>query len=76
LALVEKADQCLRRIGEPGRGAAGAISCFSGDFTEMLAEELAHTGAYLTKTQNHRLPGIRRAPDPAFQLELVGRLGQ
>jgi len=62
-----------------GRDAVprGANIVFSGDFTEILgAKNSPHTGAYLNETKTIALPEILAAPDPAFQLETRGRLGQ
>ncbi len=68
-AVILESDQLLE-LG-PGRGAAGGDIVFSGDFKKMLAADDSLTGAYLNETKNIALPGKRRAPDPAFQLELI-----
>ena len=68
-AVMREADYLLE-LG-PGRGAAGGDIVFAGDFKKMLAAPDSLTGAYLNETKTIALPDKRRAPDPAFQLELI-----
>jgi excinuclease ABC subunit A len=69
-AVMREADYLLE-LG-PGRGAAGGEIVFAGDFEKMLAAKDSLTGAYLNETKTIALPAKRRAPDPRFQLELIG----
>jgi excinuclease ABC subunit A len=69
-AVMREADHLLE-LG-PGRGAAGGDIVFSGDFRKMLTANDSLTGAYLNETKNIAQPDRRRAPDAAFQLELIG----
>jgi excinuclease ABC subunit A len=69
-AVMREADHLLE-LG-PGRGAAGGDIVFSGDFKRMLGNKDSLTGAYLNETKTIPLPEKRRAPDPAFQLQLLG----
>jgi excinuclease ABC subunit A len=68
-AVMREADHLLE-LG-PGRGAEGGDIVFSGDFKKMLGCKSSLTGAYLNETKTIPLPDKRRAPDPAFQLQLV-----
>ena len=68
-AVMREADHLIE-LG-PGRGAAGGEIVFAGDFRKMLAAKGSLTGAYLNETKTIALPDKRRAPDPAFQLELI-----
>ena len=69
-AVMREADHLLE-LG-PGRGADGGDIVFSGDFKKMLGDKSSLTGAYLNETKTIPLPEKRRAPEPAFQLELIG----
>jgi len=69
-AVMREADHLLE-LG-PGRGAAGGDIVFAGDFKKMLGAKGSLTGAYLNETKSIPLPVRRRAPDPAFQLKLIG----
>jgi len=69
-AVMREADHLLE-LG-PGRGAEGGGIVFAGDFKKMLACKGSLTGAYLNETKTIPLPAKRRAPDPAFQLHLLG----
>jgi excinuclease ABC subunit A len=69
-AVMREADHLLE-LG-PGRGAAGGDIVFAGDFKKMLADKSSLTGAYLNETKSIPLPAKRRAPDPRFQLKLIG----
>ena len=69
-AVMREADHLLE-LG-PGRGAAGGDIVFSGDFKTMLGRKDSLTGAYLTEAKTIPLPDKRRAPDPRFQLQLIG----
>jgi excinuclease ABC subunit A len=69
-AVMREADHLLE-LG-PGRGAAGGDIVFSGNFKKMLACKGSLTGAYLNERKMIAIPGKRRDPDPAFQLELIG----
>ena len=69
-AVMREADYLIE-LG-PGRGAAGGDIVFAGDFKKMLAARDSLTGAYLNETKTIALPAVRRTPDPAFQLELLG----
>ena len=69
-AVMREADHLIE-LG-PGRGAAGGDIVFAGDFKKMLAAKSSLTGAYLNETKTIALPEKRRAPDPQFQLELLG----
>jgi excinuclease ABC subunit A len=71
-AVMREADHLLE-LG-PGRGAAGGDIVFAGSFKKMLGAKDSLTGAYLNETKTIELPGKRRLPDPAFQLELIGAL--
>ncbi len=68
-AVMREADHLLE-LG-PGRGAEGGEVVFSGDFKKMLGCKDSLTGAYLNETKTISLPEKRRAPNPAFQLELI-----
>jgi excinuclease ABC subunit A len=68
-AVMREADHLLE-LG-PGRGADGGDIVFAGDFKKMLACKDSLTGAYLNGTKTIPLPEKRRAPDPAFQLQLI-----
>jgi excinuclease ABC subunit A len=68
-AVMREADHLLE-LG-PGRGAAGGEVVFAGDFKKILGNKNSLTGAYLSETKTIPLPQKRRAPDPAFQLELL-----
>jgi excinuclease ABC subunit A len=69
-AVMCEADHLLE-LG-PGRGAEGGDIVFAGDFKKMLGDKASLTGAYLNETKTIPLPEKRRAPDPAFQLQLIG----
>jgi len=69
-AVMRAADHLLE-LG-PGRGAEGGGIVFAGDFKKMLACKDSLTGAYLNETKTIPLPAKRRAPDPAFQLQILG----
>jgi excinuclease ABC subunit A len=69
-AVMREADHLLE-LG-PGRGAAGGDLVFSGDFAGMLRDKDSLTGAYLSDKKTIPLPPKRRAPDPAFQIKLLG----
>ena len=69
-AVMREADHLLE-LG-PGRGAAGGEIVFAGDFKKMMGNPHSLTGAYLNGTKTIPLPQTRRAPDPAFQLEIIG----
>jgi excinuclease ABC subunit A len=69
-AVMREADHLLE-LG-PGRGAAGGDIVFAGDFKKMLGDKNSLTGAYLNETKTIPLPAKRRAPNPAFQLQLIG----
>ncbi|HEV3272682.1 MAG TPA: excinuclease ABC subunit UvrA [Candidatus Methylacidiphilales bacterium] len=69
-AVMREADHLLE-LG-PGRGAEGGNVVFAGDFRKMLGDRNSLTGAYLNETKTIPLPEKRRAPDPAFQLRLLG----
>jgi excinuclease ABC subunit A len=69
-AVMREADHLLE-LG-PGRGAAGGEIVFAGDFKKMIGHPNSLTGAYLNETRTIPLPVKRRAPDPAFQLEIIG----
>ncbi len=68
-AVMREADHLLE-LG-PGRGAAGGDIVFAGDFKRMLGDKNSLTGAYLNETKTIPLPERRRAPDAAFQLQLI-----
>jgi excinuclease ABC subunit A len=69
-AVMREADHLLE-LG-PGRGASGGDVVFAGDFKKMLSDKASLTGAYLNETKTIPLPLLRRTPNPAFQLELIG----
>jgi excinuclease ABC subunit A len=69
-AVMREADHLLE-LG-PGRGAKGGDVVFSGDYKSMLGSKDSLTGAYLNETKTIPLPEKRRAPNPAFQLQLIG----
>ena len=69
-AVMREADHLLE-LG-PGRGAGGGEVTYAGDFGGILSDKKSLTGAYLSETKTIPLPEKRRAPDPAFQLELLG----
>ncbi len=69
-AVMREADHLLE-LG-PGRGAAGGDIVFSGNYPAMLGDKESLTGAYLNETKTIVLPDKRRAPDPSFQLQLLG----
>ena len=69
-AVMREADHLLE-LG-PGRGAAGGEVVFSGDFSGMVRDKDSLTGAYLSEAKIIPLPEKRRAPDPNFQLQLLG----
>jgi excinuclease ABC subunit A len=69
-AVMREADHLLE-LG-PGRGAGGGAVVFEGDYSAMLRDRESLTGAYLSDRKTIPLPEQRRAPDPAFQLELLG----
>jgi excinuclease ABC subunit A len=69
-AVMREADHLLE-LG-PGRGAAGGEVVFAGDFSGMVRDKNSLTGAYLSEAKTIPLPEKRRAPDPDFQLRLLG----
>ena len=69
-AVMREADYLLE-LGL-GRGAAGGDVVFAGEYKKMLASKTSLTGAYLSEKKNIELPAKRRAPNPLFQLELIG----
>jgi excinuclease ABC subunit A len=69
-AVMREADHLLE-LG-PGRGAGGGEVTYAGDYDGMLLDEKSLTGAYLSEAKTIPLPEKRRAPDPAFQLKLLG----
>jgi len=69
-AVMREADHLLE-LG-PGRGAEGGNVVFAGNFKAILGRKDSLTGAYLNETKTIPLPGKRRAPDPQFQLQLLG----
>jgi excinuclease ABC subunit A len=69
-AVMREADHLLE-LG-PGRGAAGGNVVFAGDYSGILRDKQSLTGAYLSEAKTIPLPEKRRAPDAAFQLELLG----
>jgi excinuclease ABC subunit A len=71
-AVMREADYLLE-LG-PGRGAAGGDIIFAGEFKKMLSAKASLTGAYLNETKTIALPAKRRAPNPMFQLELIGAM--
>ncbi|MCE0496793.1 MAG: excinuclease ABC subunit UvrA [Methylacidiphilales bacterium] len=69
-AVMREADHLLE-LG-PGRGAAGGDIVFSGDFHGLVRQKKSLTGAYLNGTKTIPLPDKRRAPEPGFELRLLG----
>jgi excinuclease ABC subunit A len=69
-AVMREADHLLE-LG-PGRGANGGEVVFAGDYAAMRRDAGSLTGAYLSEKKIIPLPAERRAPDPVFQLELLG----
>jgi excinuclease ABC subunit A len=69
-AVMREADHLLE-LG-PGRGAGGGEVTYAGDYEGILQEKKSLTGAYLSEAKTIPLPDERRAPDPLFQLELLG----
>jgi excinuclease ABC subunit A len=69
-AVMREADHLLE-LG-PGRGAAGGEVVYEGDYQSLLRDKNSLTGAYLSEKKTIPLPVNRRAPDPMFQLELLG----
>jgi len=68
-AVMREADHLLE-LG-PGRGASGGEIVFAGDYRKMITDKASLTGAYLSEKKTIALPEKRRAPNPAFQLELI-----
>jgi excinuclease ABC subunit A len=69
-AVMREADHLLE-LG-PGRGAGGGEVTYAGDYDGILRDKKSLTGAYLSEKKTISLPEKRRAPEAAFQLELLG----
>jgi excinuclease ABC subunit A len=69
-AVMREADHLLE-LG-PGRGAAGGDIVYSGDFHGLIRDKKSLTGAYLSEAKTIPLPEKRRAPEPGFELKLLG----
>jgi excinuclease ABC subunit A len=70
-AVMREADHLIE-LG-PGRGAAGGEIVFAGDYKKIVASSSKSlTGAYLSEEKTIPLPEKRRAPDAAFQIEIIG----